>query len=70
MVIKKPCAVPATAGDFNDYPLDTDCGSELHRTFFLDWHKEELAVAKRTFPANKKADTILSCYTSGSPIVL
>ena len=51
MVIKKPCAVPATAGDFNDHPLNTDCGSELHRTFFLDWHKEELTVSKRTFPA-------------------
>ncbi len=54
MVIKKPCAVPATAGDFDDHPLGTDCRSELHGTFFLGWHTEELVVSTRTFPANKR----------------
>ncbi len=68
MVIKKPCTVTANAGDFNDHPLNTDCGSELHGTFFLRWHTEELVASTRTFPA-KKTDTILSCYTSGLPIV-
>jgi|GEM_PF-3538247 hypothetical protein len=49
MVIKKPCTVLATAGDFNDHPLNTDCGSELQGAFFLGWHKEELVAGKRTF---------------------
>jgi hypothetical protein len=68
MVIKKPCTVTANAGDFNDHPLNTDCGSELHGTCFLRWHTEELAVSTRTF-LHQKADTILSYYTSGTPIV-
>jgi hypothetical protein len=54
MIIKKPCTVLAAAGDFNDHPLNADCGSEFHGTTFLGWHKEELAVSTRTFPANKK----------------
>ena len=53
MVIKKPCAFPATAGDFNDHPLNTDRGSELHGTCFPGWHTEELVAPKRIFPANK-----------------
>ena len=69
MVIKKPCAFPATAGDFNDHSLNTDCGSELHGTCFLGWHTEELAVPTRTFPADI-TDTLPSYYTEAAPIVL
>ena len=68
MVIKEPCTVTATAGDFNDHPLDTYCGAELHGTCFPGWHTEELAVSTRTF-LQQKNDTILSYYTSGRPIV-
>jgi hypothetical protein len=59
MVIKKPCTVPAYAGDFNDHSLDTDRGSELHGTTFPGWHTEELVVSTRTFPNNKK---LISSY--------
>jgi hypothetical protein len=44
MIIKKPRAVLATAGDFNDHAFNIDRGSELHGTMFLGWHKEELVV--------------------------
>ena len=44
MIIKKPCTVLATAGDFNDHAFNTDRGSELHGTIFWGWHKEELVA--------------------------
>jgi len=44
MIIKKPRAVFAIAGDFNDHAFNIDRGSEFHRTMFLGWHKEELVV--------------------------
>jgi hypothetical protein len=44
MIIKKPRAVLATAGDFNNHAFNIDRCSELHRTMFLGWHKEELVV--------------------------
>ena len=58
MVIKKPCAFPATAGDFNDHPLNTDRGSELHGTCFPGWHTEELVAPKRIFPAKRWSASI------------
>jgi hypothetical protein len=69
MVIKKPCAVLAAAGDFNDHPLNTDCGSELHGTFFLGWHKEELVVSTRTFPADNYHPTMLYIRITNSTII-
>ena len=42
MIIKKPRAVLATAGYFDDHAFNIDRGSELHGTIFLGWHKEEL----------------------------
>ncbi len=51
MVIKEPCTIAANAGDFNNHPLNADCGSELDGTCFPGWHIEELTASARTFPA-------------------
>ena len=69
MVIKKPCAFPATAGDFNDHPLNTDPGPNFMGHVFRDGIQKSWLYLKESF-LQTNAGSTPSYYTEGAPIVL